>query len=161
MDNALQCFRTSYSAQGWRLGLSRMGPQHSGQWWGATSEEVTPELPGRRGSVPCTMTCWGRVPREPVWSRATNSASFFSPFFLSFVLPPPPTRDIQENPINEGLGNRGPVLGSASHWLVTLVKYLLLALVSSSVKGGGSRWWLAGWGGSSLRMRSVSWVRGG
>lgn len=27
MDNALQCFRTSYSAQGWRLGLSRMGPQ--------------------------------------------------------------------------------------------------------------------------------------
>lgn len=59
--------------------------------------------------------------------------------FLPFPTPsscPHLQHETSKNPINEGLGNRGLALGSASHWLVTLVKFLLLALVSSAVKGG-------------------------
>lgn len=75
--------------------------------------------------------------------------------FLSFSLSfrsshSHPQRETSRNPTNEGSGYRGLAPGSASHWLVTLVKHPLLALVSSSVKGGSL---VAGkWGGSSLSI---------
>lgn len=121
-------------AGGW--GSAAWGP-NSGQWWGATSEEVTPELPGRRGFCALHDDDAGDVSPE---SLSGTGPPTVPASFLPFSSPsscPHLQHETSKNPINEGLGNRGPVLGSASHWLVTLVKYLLLALVSSSVKGGG------------------------
>lgn len=121
MNNALQCFRTSYCVQGWRLGFSWVGPQ-PGPVGGATSEEVIPELPGRRGLCALHDDDAGDVSPE---SLSRTGSPTVPASFLPFSSPsscPHLQHETSKNPINEGLGNKyaSLIMGAGNNFKINI-----------------------------------------
>lgn len=73
-------------------------------------------------SVLLGLSMMGGVLDEPGWGRTTGNASFLPSFFPFLLLVPTPHTRHQESHQSE-TWEQSAAPGSASHWLVTLVKY--------------------------------------
>lgn len=89
MNNALQCFRTSYCVQGWRLGFSWVGPQPGPVAGGQPVKKSFQSCQAGGGSVLCTMTMLGTCPQRACLGQGHQQCQLL--FSLFPLLLPAPT----------------------------------------------------------------------